>query len=103
MKPVTSEARMRQLMAAKVRKIGRRELKEILHEESRRGLQPRIETAACVLGSVDPKSLAAAKVKPAGCSDVRWRIELRRRRTQRRLCGVNVVGHMVFPDPDALD
>lgn len=26
-----------------------------------------------------------------------------RRRKQRRLCGVNVVGHMVLPDPDALD
>lgn len=26
-----------------------------------------------------------------------------RRRKQRRLCGVNAVGHMVLPDPDALD
>lgn len=33
------------------------------------------------LGPMSPTELAKARTKPAGCSDVRWRIELRRRRS----------------------
>ena len=41
-------------------------------------------------------SLTSAKRKPAGCSDVRWRIELSR----RRLAAVGLLD--MLPDPDML-
>lgn len=46
-------------------------------------------------------TLRNAKTKPRGCSDIRWRIELGRRRMAARHPGSpNPLGHL--PDPDTL-
>lgn len=42
-----------------------------------------------------------AKSRPRGCSEVRWRIELSRRRMEAKFPGrMEALGHL--PDPDAL-
>lgn len=45
-----------------------------------------------------PHELSTAKTKPAKCSDVRWRIELRRRAIKK----ADGNCHSFFPDPDRL-
>jgi hypothetical protein len=47
------------------------------------GLKPMI--APDKANQIATQVLQAARKKPAGCSDVRWRIELRRRKMRRRL------------------
>lgn len=85
--------------AAKRAAANSREFIEIRAEERRRGMSPRMDTSHRDLDPISPSSLAKAKVKPRNCSDVRWRIELRRRRAVK---SHNCHGVPCAPDPDRL-
>lgn len=93
------EWRDRQRKAAKRAAANSREFIEIRAEERRRGMSPRMDTSHRGLDPISPSSLAKAKVKPRNCSDVRWRIELRRRRAVK---SHNCHGVPCAPDPDRL-
>ena len=73
----------RRRKAAKRSEQDRAELNAIRGEERRRGLKPKIMVDDAHLAAISPSALARARKKPRNCSDVRWRIELRRRKAVR--------------------
>lgn len=87
--------------AAKRTAANNRELMEVRREEKRRGLTQKVYTQEMHYEALPPERIATARRKPAGCSDVRWRIELSRRRMAAAFNGrPEPLGHL--PDPDTL-
>lgn len=73
----------RRRVAAKRSEQDRAELNAIRREERQRGLKPKIMVDDAHLAAISPVALARARRKPRNCSEVRWRIELRRRKAVR--------------------
>lgn len=87
--------------AAKYTAAHNRELMAIRREERKRGLPYKVYTGEMCYEALPPERIMGAKKKPAGCSDVRWRIELSRRRLAKKFpARYKCLGFL--PDPDKL-
>lgn len=82
---------------AKIRQISSKELAAIKTEEARRGLPP-ITGAFQFSGTVSTETITRARKKPQGVSDVRWRIELSRRRMVAQTTRIKELPCLIHPD-----
>lgn len=82
---------------AKIPQISSKELAEIEAEEARRGLPP-ITGAFRFSGTVSTEIIMRARKKPQGVSDVRWRIELSRRRMVAKTTRTKELPCLIHPD-----